>query len=81
VDMSPGEDSSTTTLAASDVLDLSDTDDLTVLGDPDDALDAGAGWTDGGIADGLQVFTQDVGGTLATLVVDPDVQTNADLVA
>ncbi len=31
--------------------------------------------------DGFQVFTQDVGGTLATLLVDPDVQTNPDLVA
>ena len=81
VDMSSGQEPSTTTLAASDVLDLSDTDDLTVLGDANDSLDAGAGWTDGGVADGLQVFTQDVGGTLATLLVDPDVQTNPDLVA
>jgi hypothetical protein len=82
VNMRGGEEPSTTLLAASDVLDLSDFDDLTVLGDADDRLDAGAGWTGGGIdADGFQVFTQDVGGTLATLLVDPDVQTNADLVA
>jgi hypothetical protein len=76
-----GQEPSTTTLAASDVLDLSGTDELTILGDANDRLDAGAGWTDGGIADGLQVYTQDVGGTLATLLVGPDVQTNADLIA
>ena len=81
VDMSGGE-ASTTVLTTSDILDLSDTDDLTVLGDADDGLDAGAGWTDGGSnAAGLQVFAQDVGGTLATLLVEPDVQANPDLVA
>jgi hypothetical protein len=29
----------------------------------------------------LQAFTQDLGGTLATLLVDPDVQVNPDAVA
>jgi hypothetical protein len=29
----------------------------------------------------LQVFTQDLGGTLATLLVDPDVQVDPDVVA
>jgi hypothetical protein len=57
------------------------TDDLTVLGDANDSLDAGPGWTPDDHSNGLQVFTQDVGGTLATLLVEPDVQTNADLVA
>jgi hypothetical protein len=81
VDMSGGA-ASTTVLAASDVLDLSDTGELTVLGDSNDSLDAGSGWTDGG-ADpaGLQAFTQDVGGTLATLLVEPDLQTNPDVLA
>jgi hypothetical protein len=36
----------------------------------DDSLEAGAGWAHGGInADGLRIFTQDVGGTVATLLV------------
>lgn len=81
VDMSNGE-ASTTVLDVSDVLDLSDTDVLTVLGDADDSLDAGAGWTGGDVnAEQLEVFTQDFSGTLATLLVEPDVQTNPDLVA
>ena len=43
---------------------------------------AGPGWTESSADAGdLQVFTQDVGGALATLLVDPEVQTNTDLVA
>ena len=81
LDMGGGE-ASTTVLTASDLLDLSDTDELTILGDADDSLDAGAGWSEGGTSPaGLQVFTQDVGGMLATLLVEPDVQANPDLVA
>ncbi len=73
VDMRGGE-ASTTVLSASDVLDVSDTDALTVLGDAGDSLSAGPGWTDGGTdVAGLQTFTQDVGGTMATLLVQPDV--------
>jgi hypothetical protein len=69
-----GREPSATVLTASDVLDLSDTDALTILGDSDDRLEAGGGWNDGGTdSGGLQVFTQDLGGTLATLLVDPDV--------
>jgi hypothetical protein len=81
VDMRGGE-ASTAVLSASNVLDPSDIDELTVLGGADDSLEAGAGWTGGGInADGLHGFTQDVGGAVATLLVDPDVPTNRDLVA
>jgi Ca2+-binding RTX toxin-like protein len=81
VDMSGGG-ASATVLSASDVLDISDTDELTVLGDADDSLDAGSGWTDGGLdAEGLQVYTQNVGDVMATLLVHPDVQTNLDIVA
>ena len=47
VDMS-GAEASTTMLTASDVLDVSDTDELAVLGDSDDSLGAGVGWTAGG---------------------------------
>ena len=69
VDMHGGE-ASTTVLTATDVLDVSDADALSVLGDADDSLAAGPGWNDGGTdAAGLQVFTQDVGGTMATLLV------------
>jgi hypothetical protein len=81
VDMSGGE-ASTTMLTASDVLDVSDTDELAVLGDSEDSLNAGVGWTDSGTnAAGSQVFTQDVGGAVATLLVEPGVQTNPDGVA
>jgi hypothetical protein len=81
VDMSKGGPS-TTALTASDLLDLSDTGELMVLGDSDDSLDAGAVWNDAGIdAEGLQLLTQDVGGTMATLLIDLDMQVNPDVVA
>jgi Ca2+-binding RTX toxin-like protein len=81
MDMRGGE-ASTAVLTATDVLEVSDSDALTVLGDAGDSLAAGPGWADGGTdAAGLRVFTQDVSGTMATLVVQPDVQTNPEVVA
>ena len=59
----------------SDVLDMSDTDILTVDGDTGDSIDAGTGWTDGGIAGAYHVYTQG----LATLNLDTDMTVNADI--
>ena len=40
------------------------------------------GWTDAGFdGSGNHIYTQDVGGTLATLLLDPDVTANADIIA
>ena len=58
-----------------DVLDISDTDILTVDGDAGDSIAAGTGWTDGGIAGGYHTYTQG----LATLLVDTDMTVNADI--
>ena len=81
IDLQTDTGANTLTLSAQDVLDLSDTDTLTVLGDSGDSLDAGTGWTDGEFDDdGNHVFTQSVSAVLATLVVDPDVTLNADII-
>ena len=63
------------TLAAADVLSMSDTDTVTLTGDAGDSLQAGTGWTDGGIAGGFHTYTQG----LATLFVDTDITVNADI--
>ena len=63
------------TLTMSDVLDMSDTDILTVDGDTGDSIDAGTGWTDGGTAGGYHTYTQG----LATLNLDIDLSVNLDI--
>ncbi len=63
------------TLDAQDVLDMSSTDILTVSGDAGDSLEAGTGWTDGGVVGGFHVYTQG----LATLAVELDVTVNLDI--
>jgi hypothetical protein len=67
------------TLAAADVVSLSDSDTLTIAGAAGDSVDAGTGWTDGGIVAGHHVFTKLVGAALATLVINQDVTVNADI--
>ncbi len=62
-------------LDAQDVLDMSSSDTLTIAGDVGDSVDAGSGWTDGGIAGGYHTYTQG----LATLLVDIDMTVNADI--
>ena len=42
-----------------------------------DRVDAGGGWTDGGVAGGYHTYTQG----LATLLVDTDVSVNAGITA
>jgi hypothetical protein len=69
-------------LTAQDVLDIADDDILTVLGDAADSVDAGAGWTDGGLdGEGYHVYTQAIGGQLATLRIDDDIAVNAGILA
>ncbi len=63
------------TLSAQDVLDMSDTNTVTVVGGPPDTVEAGTGWTDGGISGGFHTYTQG----LATLLVDTDVTVNGDI--
>ncbi len=63
------------TLSAQDVLDMDETNILTVDGDAEDSVDAGTGWTDGGIVGGYHVYTQG----LATLNVDIDLSVNLDI--
>ncbi len=68
------------TLTVQDVLDISDTDTLTIVGTSVDSVNAGTSWTDGGFdGGGNHIYTQMVGASLATLVVDPDVAVNPDI--
>jgi Ca2+-binding RTX toxin-like protein len=76
IDLEADTGANTLTLIVQDVLDISDTDVLTVLGDSGDSVDAGTGWTDGGIAGGFHVYTQG----LATLNLDTDLTVNPDIV-
>ncbi len=75
VDMSGDGAGTRLTLDAQDVLDMNSADTLTVSGDVGDSVEAGAGWTDGGIVGAFHVYTQG----LATLAVDLDVTVNADI--
>jgi hypothetical protein len=82
IDLATDPTSNGATLSATDVIALSDTDVLTIAGTAADSVNAGTGWTDGGL-DGVgnHVFTKLVGATLATLVVNEDVTVNADITA
>ncbi len=76
IDLEADAGANNLTLTMSDVLNMSDTDILTVDGDTGDSINAGTGWTDGGVAGGYHVYTQG----LATLNVDTDVTVNLDIV-
>jgi len=70
-----GTGDNTLKLTADDVIDLSDTDTLTVDGDAGDSIDAGAGWTDTGNntvigGEAYSVYTQGTTQGTATLVVN-----------
>lgn len=79
VDLATDAGANTLTLTTQDVLDMSGTDTLTVSGDALDSLDAGTGWTDGGVSGGNHIYTQAIGPDTATLVVDTDVTVNANI--
>jgi hypothetical protein len=81
IDLSRGAGVSTVTLSAQDILDISDTDLLTIFGTDADRVEAGAGWSDAGVAGGFQTYTKDVNGSLAVLVVEVEVEVNPDILA
>lgn len=62
-------------LTAQDLQDSSYTETLMVFGDSGDSVDAGTGWTDGGIAEEFHVYTHG----LATLNLDTDLTVNPDI--
>ncbi len=80
IDLATDAGANDLTLRAQDVLDLSDTDVLSVLGDSGDSIDAGTGWVQaGGDGQGHDVYTQTVGGAVVTLIIDSDITLNADM--
>ncbi|MGQ0675050.1 MAG: calcium-binding protein [Rhodospirillales bacterium] len=82
VDLAASTGANTLTLTAQDVLNVSDTDTMTVLGTAADSVNAGSGWTDGGLdGQGNHVYTKSVLGVLATLVVDTDITVNSNILS
>lgn len=80
IDLGIGAEDNELVLSAQDLLDISDTDVLAVLGDSDDRADAGSGWTYvGPDGDGNDVYSQMVGPDLATLFLDADISVNPDI--
>jgi hypothetical protein len=80
IDLTSDAGANAVTLTAQDVLDISDTDIVTLLGDSTDSIAAGTGWTDGGVdSSGHHIYSQMVGPSLATLLVDPDMLVNPDI--
>ena len=80
VDLATDTGANTLTVSAQNVLDMSDTDTLAITGDALDSLEAGSGWTDGGLNDGgNQIYTQVIGADTATLVIDPTISVNGDI--
>jgi hypothetical protein len=79
VDLATDGGANALTLTAQDVLDMSGTDTLTVSGNALDSVDAGTGWTDGGVSGGNHIYTQVIGPDTATLVVDADLAVNANI--
>ena len=70
IDLQNGGGNHSLTLDLQEVLNISDTSNsLTVLGDGDDSVDIGAGWTSQGTAGGFETFTQGA----AALVIDEDI--------
>ena len=81
VDLQSDAGANTVTLTAQAVLDVTDNGDtLTIAGDGGDSLDASNGWSYGGVdGGGNHIYTQAVGPKTATLVVDPDIAVNANI--
>ena len=81
VDLQAGVGAYNLTLTAQDVLDVTDgANILTVTGDAADSVDASNGWTYGGVdGGGNDIYTQVVGADTATLIVDPNITVNANI--
>lgn len=80
IDLDSDAGANNLTLTAQDVLDFTDNGDtLTIDGFTNDSIDAGTGWTDGGVVGGYHIYTQGSGPNTATLQVDTDVSVNANI--
>ncbi len=75
------QNDATITLSAQDVLEITDNNNtLAILGDTGDGLHAGSGWSYGGVdGGGNHIYSQAVGSQTATLVVDPVISVNANI--
>ena len=69
IDLEGDVGANTLTLAAQDVLDMSDTDTVTVFGDVGDAVVSAGGWVNGGSVGGFTTYSQ----SGATLIVDDEI--------
>ena len=81
IDLATDGGANALTLTYQDVLDITGNADwLVIVGDAGDSLDAGTGWSDAGAdSQGNAIYTQGFGGNLATVVVDPDVTVNLNI--
>ena len=75
VDLLSDAGANSLTLVAQYVLDLSDTDVLTIDGDGSDSIDAGSGWTDGGVVGAYHVYTPGAA-TLNVIRICPSMATS-----
>lgn len=74
VDLEADAGANALTVTYADVLAMTDNGDTLIIdGDGLDSVDAGAGWTDGGVAGGYHTYTQGVGPNTATLLIDTDI--------
>ncbi|NNE84231.1 MAG: hypothetical protein HKN28_09705 [Alphaproteobacteria bacterium] len=74
VDLESDAGANTLTVSYADVLAMTDNSDTLVIdGSGLDSVDAGAGWTDGGMSGGYHTYTQGSGPNTATLLVDTDI--------
>ncbi|NNE85879.1 MAG: hypothetical protein HKN28_18095, partial [Alphaproteobacteria bacterium] len=80
VDLASDAGANSLTVSYADVLAMTDNPDTLVIdGDALDSLDAGTGWTDGGVSGGYHTYTQGSGPNAATLQVDTDITVNANI--
>jgi Ca2+-binding RTX toxin-like protein len=80
IDLATDAGANAVILTAQDILDESDSDILTLLGGAGDSVNAGAGWTDGGLnGAGQHVYTKLAGVSTVTLVLDAAIAANADI--
>jgi VCBS repeat-containing protein len=74
VDLAEDTGANTLSVRAEDILQISDSNTLTVLGDSSDTVATDSGWTDAGTdVSGNQVYTQIVDAETVTLIVDPNI--------
>ena len=74
VDLADDTGTNTLLVRAEDILQISDSNTLTVFGDASDTVSTDSGWTDAGLdGSGNQVYTQLVGVETVTLIVDPTI--------